>query len=324
MSKDYILFLHGVNVRESRENEARQVYTYADNLFNLIVESVQKRSPNQQCIKIPLYWGNVNRAALNELLSSLEESSQWDQLWFRQFRSRQLLQFVGDAGLYISRLIGSMAADQIKEQAFKGLAGFNAQEDRLHLVTHSWGTVILFDILFAARWDNPAIPGHESVREIRNRLYGIGETVGEGIRLESIQTMGSPIALFSLLTISGRNANDESTHDISPGLKDLLRNLVQGDSKLPWLNFVHPGDPIAWTLEQVINKLIPGSEKYVQVEDIITRGSGLWEWIAQLPFLRQTFIALVNGGSAHGSYWRNKKVAQRIAANILNSDNHEL
>ncbi|GBO55926.1 hypothetical protein APA_4132 [Pseudanabaena sp. lw0831] len=316
MPKDYVLFLHGVNVRESTGNEERQIYTYADNLFNLTAEIVQKESPDRKCIKVPLYWGNVNQASLEELLSSLEGSSKWNQIWFQDFRKRQMLQFVGDAGLYISRLIGSMAADQLKEQAFRGLGNYEP-EDRLHLVTHSWGTVMLFDILFASRWDDPEIPGHQSVKAIRDQLYGIGQNPKQGIRLASIQTMGSPIPLFSLITISGKNTNDESTHDISPSLKDLLKNLVKGGNKLPWLNFIHPGDPIAWPLEKVISKLITGSEKYVEIEDVLTRGSGFWEFIVQTPPIRQTFLALANGGSAHGSYWKNKDVAKRIAANIL-------
>jgi len=48
----------------------------------------------------------------------------------------------------------------LKTQALEGLK--NAQpNDRLHLVTHSWGTVILFDLLFASRWDDEKVPGHD-------------------------------------------------------------------------------------------------------------------------------------------------------------------
>jgi hypothetical protein len=317
MSKDYVLFLHGVNVRESSENEKKQIYIYADKLFKLIAEEVQQETSDRNCIKVPLYWGNVNREALKELMAGLQGSSKWNKVWFQDFRKSHLLHFVGDAGLYISRLIGSMAADQLKEQIFKGLKDYKSGEDRLHLVTHSWGTVILFDILFASRWDDSKIPGYQSVKSIRDRLYGMGEDPEKGIRLASIHTMGSPIALFSLIAISGKNENSESTHDISPGLKDLLKKLVQGDNRLPWLNFIHPGDPIAWPLEKVINKLITGSENYLQVEDILTRGSGFLECIAQSPPIRQTFLALVNGGSAHGSYWQNQDVARRIVKNIL-------
>ncbi|MEH2068325.1 MAG: hypothetical protein V7K47_09190 [Nostoc sp.] len=316
MGKDYILFLHGVNVRESKENEKNHNYTYADKLFNLIVELVRQKDRNRECVKVPLYWGDVNQSALNELLTNLKRSSKWNQLWFQDFRQKQILQFVGDAGLYISRLIGSMAVEQLKDQTFEGLKK-HGQDDRLHLVTHSWGTVILFDILFASRWDNQDIPGYQSVKDIRDKLYGIGDNPTTGIRLASIQTMGSPIALFSLITINGRNANDESTHDISPGLSNLLKNLTQADGELCWLNFIHPGDPIAWPLENIIAKLIPDSGSYVDVKDVLTDDSGLLNLFAQTPPIRQTFLALANGGSAHGSYWQNKDVAQQIAANIL-------
>lgn len=316
MPKDYVLFLHGVNVRESPENEKAQKYVYADTLFDLIQQTIKPKAPNRTCVKVPLYWGDVNREALNELLAGLKGSSKWDQLSFREFRETQMLQFVGDAALYISRLIGAQAADQLKAQAFKILSQ-HEPGDRLHLVTHSWGTIILFDILFASRWDKPEIAGHKSVKAIREQLYGMGTNPKAGIRLSSIQTMGSPIALFSLLTISGRNANNESTHDLSPGLENLLKRLSLGSQKLLWLNFIHPSDPVAWPLEKLVHKLITGSERYLQVEDVITKGSGFFNFVTQTPALQQTIVSLANGGKAHGSYWQNKEVALRIAQNIL-------
>lgn len=316
MPKDYVLFLHGVNVRETPANEATQRYTYADTLFKLMADTIQPKAPTRTLVPVPLYWGDVNREALNELLSGLKRSSKWEQLAFREFRESQLLQFVGDAALYISRRIGSQAADQLKTQAFRAI-GQHDPGDRLHLVTHSWGTVILFDILFASRWDDPQIPGHASVQAMRNQLYGMGKNPREGVRLSSIQTMGSPIALFSLLTISGKTANNASTHDLSPGLLNLLKNLALGSQKLLWLNFIHPGDPVAWPLEKLITQLIPGCDRYLQVEDVLTKGSGIGEFFAQSMPLRQTLVALANGGNAHGSYWQSKEVALRIAQNLL-------
>lgn len=316
MPKDYVLFLHGVSVRESPENEKAQRYTYADPLFDLIQQTIKPKAPNRTCVKVPLYWGNVNREALNELLAGLKGSSTWNQLSFREFREAQMLPFIGDAALYISRLIGSQAADQIKTQAFKELSQ-HEPGDRLHLVTHSWGSVILFDILFASRWDNPKIPGYQSVQAIREQIYGLGRNPTTGIRLSSIQTMGSPIALFSLLTISGRNANNESTHDLSPGLEALLKNLSLGSRKLLWLNFIHPSDPVAWPLEKLINKLIVGSERYLQVEDVLTGGGGFFSFITQSGPFKQTIVSLASGGKAHESYWQNKDLALRIAQNIL-------
>lgn len=302
MGKDYVLFIHGVNVRERN---------YADQLFDLI----QKVAPNLNLRKVALYWGDVNADSLQELTSALQASSVWSKLWFQDFRKKQLLQFAGDAALYISRHVGSLAVTQMREQALKGLQDYQPGQDRLHLVTHSWGTVILFDVLFANRWTEREVPleGRESVQAVRARVLGLDPNPADGLRLASIHTMGSPISLFSLITITGKNNQGGSTHDIIPGLGDLLEKLYPQGAELPWQNFIHPGDPVAWPLEKVVPILM--GDKYVNVKDILTQGSGPLELLAK-P-IQQTFLALVNGGSAHGSYWQNKEVAQKIGKTIL-------
>ncbi|NEO51492.1 MAG: hypothetical protein F6K55_48455, partial [Moorea sp. SIO4A3] len=151
MATDYILFIHGVNTRQDRETPE-----YADKLFDLIQSNVE---PSVQLKKIPLYWGNVVIEQEKELLGALKASKAWNEFWFRDFREKQILQFVGDGALYLSRHVSSLAIEQMSKQAYQGLEGYQDQ-DRLHLVTHSWGTIILFDVLFASRWDDPTIPGH--------------------------------------------------------------------------------------------------------------------------------------------------------------------
>jgi hypothetical protein len=309
MATDYILFVHGVNVRERIEDEKQKTYRYADTLFDLI----RRELPSIEVRKAPLYWGNVSDAVLREFQPSITNASAWQQFWYKDFRTKQLLPFTGDAALYISRHVGSLAVEQLKEQAFDLLKGYQP-DDRLHLVTHSWGTVILFDMLFASRWDNPDIPGHQSVQDIRRNLFGVPPGEPEGIRLSSIHTMGSPLAVFSLITIIGR-FNEGSSHDISPKLEQLLKNLTRNGNKIPWRNFVHPGDPIALPLEKVIPNLVDRGEQYIDIQDILTSGSGLLEVLAQ-P-LRSTFLALINGGNAHNSYWKNLEVAQAIAKTIV-------
>lgn len=142
MATDYILFVHGVNTREVREQPE-----YAAQLFDRIQKSVSGHKRDVK--KVALYWGDVNINAETQLLTTLKSSPLWEQIWFREFREKQLLQFAGDAALYISRHIGSKVVNKLKTQALDALK--NHQPDaRLHLVTHSWGTVILFDVLFAA------------------------------------------------------------------------------------------------------------------------------------------------------------------------------
>lgn len=128
------------------------------------------------------------------------------------------------------------------------------------MITHSWGNVILFDILFAARWDQSDMPGHQSAQDIRNSLFGVEPNPNTGLSLASIHTMGSPIALFSLIDVARSKektkgekelttarGNKVNTHDITPRLENLLQSLseIRQGMPLPWRNFIHPGDPVA-------------------------------------------------------------------------------
>lgn len=145
--------------------------------------------------------------------------------------------------------------------------------------------------------------------DIRKILFGLPPNPETGIRLASIHTMGSPIALFSLLSVNG------SSHDFKPRLNKLLENLhnLRG-GKLPWLNFIHSGDPVAWPLEKIMFDLVDGDAKYLDFKDVITRKANLSDFLME-P-VSQTILALLNGGNAHGSYWKSKEVAQIITQTI--------
>jgi hypothetical protein len=67
MATDYIMFIHGVNTREEKEQP-----TYADYLFIRINEIVSNNGRNLK--KVALYWGDVGNDAQNDLLNSLKDS----------------------------------------------------------------------------------------------------------------------------------------------------------------------------------------------------------------------------------------------------------
>ncbi|MBD2099313.1 hypothetical protein [Leptolyngbya sp. FACHB-261] len=338
MATDYIVFVHGVNTREQREQSS-----YADDLFEriqdcLVQDSCQRGGLSVKVKSVPLYWGDVNKQAEDELLAKLRDPQGccWDKLWFKEFRAKQLLQFAGDAALFISRKVGSKIVDELKQQALAHLEGYQP-EDRLHLVTHSWGTVILFDILFAARWDQKGMPGYQSAQAIRQGMFGMGPNPEQGIRLASIHTMGSPIALFSLIdVVQGKDIErgqreltqgesvQMSSHDITPQLQELLKNMHQmlGLKKLPWHNFIHPGDPVAYPLACLMSDLVDGKKRYLDIRDRVLRNSTLLDYLNQ-P-VSQCFLSLLHGGSAHSSYWKNQEVAETIAQTIRDSAKQSL
>jgi hypothetical protein len=179
---EYLIFIHGVNTRDIRDQPR-----YADYLFQNIE---RLSSPGITIKSIPLYWGDVNLNAEQQLMKSLEESHVWDQLHFQDFRAKQLLQFTGDAALYISRAIGKQVVEHLIQDAMLGLQSFQSG-DHIHLITHSMGTIILFDVLFSPRWDAPNAGGFEGVEQLRHLIFRSDSP------LQSIHTMGSLSAFLA-------------------------------------------------------------------------------------------------------------------------------
>ncbi|MBW4475356.1 MAG: hypothetical protein KME54_00430 [Tolypothrix brevis GSE-NOS-MK-07-07A] len=320
MATDYILFVHGVNTRDRREQP---------NYANLLIGHINKLIDDPNNLKpIPLYWGDVGIESEKNLMSKIASpGSRWDQLWFQNTRQNTILQFMGDAALYISRSVGSKIVEALRIQIELGLENAS-KSDRLHLVAHSWGTFILFDILFAARWNDTNISAHESVTAIRKCFYGLEPNPEEGIRISTIHTMASPIAIFSLLDIvQGENqaltpeltlkqTEQRATHDITPKLKQLVANLSEKEdsNKLPWRNYLHPADPIAWPLDPLIYSLVDGLERNIEIKDIISKLTFV-ESLMQ-PFKQKALVMLLYGGQAHGSYFNSVQVAQEIVQTI--------
>ena len=303
MATDYILFVHGVKTRKVVDFQQAAI-----GLTNRIKASLADKSRKIQ--PIPLFWGDLNVPAQQSLQRGLEASPNWKDFWMRDFRTGQILEFVGDAALYISRFVGAQVAQQLKNQALAGLKDIQPG-DRLHLVTHSWGTVILFDILFATRWEDERLDKidpqvRQSIQNIRSALFGLQPSPQNGIPISSIHTMGSPIALFNLVNVDGA-----STHDLTPKLKEFVKNLHNLRQKpLSWRNYAHPGDPIAYPLEGVMPMLLDDYVKYVDIDDVMTSANNFPANIFQ-P-VSQTILPILMGGDFHGSYWTSDIVAKSI------------
>ncbi len=316
MPTDYILFNHGVSTRDTHPEP-----TYADELFELIQSHYHPTSA-RTLKKIVLYWGDVNNAAEQQLLAAYRSSAIWEKMWFKSIRETHIMQFVGDGALYLSRYVGAKVASVLEEQTRAGLEGFNPEEDRVHLVTHSMGTIILFDMLFSARWDPVHVPGYSSVNAMRHLFFGIGPNPEAGIPLGSISTLGSPIGFFSLLDVdrnientTDSHGNILSTHDVSPRLARMLISLRKGlGRKLPWYNFVHPGDPVAYPLEKLLPQLVDRNNQCIDIQDILIASNHFADMLAE-P-MQQSLIALLHGMKAHGEYMESPAVARKIVEAI--------
>lgn len=152
----------------------------------------------------------------------------------------------------------------------------------------------------------------QMLQNIRTGFCGLGSESSQnfGIPIASIHMMGSPITLFSLI-----NLNDGHNFDFTSSLKAMLESLYSrtNGKPLPWRNYAHPNDPIAYPLEGVMPLFLNEDSNKVQIEDIMTASNPLMQ-----PF-SQSLLPLVNGGKAHGSYWTSQKVAKTIAEVIAST-----
>jgi hypothetical protein len=334
MTTDYVMFIHGTNTRD-------RAYApeYANGLFESIKAGILRQDSSFHLESAALYWGNVGNNTEKMLQRTYSTSDKWSHFWFRHARDTLVLRFIGDATLYLSRYTGAKVVAELKKQIIFYL-GNHQPGDRLHLVTHSLGQVILFDLLFSSRWDLPpqasivsqdedcksgktpeeqVLCAQQNVMDIRSIFYGLEPKPQEGIRLVSVHTMSSPLTLFSLIDVDPTENNwSKITHDITPKLQQFLHNLARENHqrRLPWKNFAHPGDLLAYPLDPLLPEMVDPARQFIHVEDIITELSCfdmlIWP-------IRSTILAMIDSVTAHTGYWQSHRVAKGIADSICSS-----
>lgn len=197
--------------------------------------------------------------ALGEVLDSVTNISE-------QAR-RFLLLSVGDVLIYLTKaggeLIRKRLMDKIVEVRDLVFSELPRREQRyLSIVANSLGSVVTYDVcaLFGTRY--------------RDVVSGLG--------LSHLFTMGSPLALFTLMQYGGA-----ATHYARRGVY-----LDRPDGSGCWINFYDQQDPIAFPLRDVYPPLVgvPGREYTIDDRRVQTG----------------TFHAHVN-------YWNNDVIAREIA-----------
>jgi hypothetical protein len=126
MATDYVLFVHGVKQRQPDEfNRTTQT----------LLEGVKRAiGSNGRTIKpIVVFWGDLNVQPQTTLRQGLEASPQWRNLWLSDFRVNEVLEFAGDAALYLSRHVGAQVVQRFQQMALPALQAAQPG-DRLHLV----------------------------------------------------------------------------------------------------------------------------------------------------------------------------------------------
>ncbi len=291
-----VFFLHGVATKNAG---------YSKQLEALIKEEFIKRDQ-----PLPLFyasfWGNVlNQTGqiwnwihqdLQDLKKTHSQVDVKDIFRYQEFRQDFISEFFGDILTYFNTERGRKIRELIAQQ-LHDLIRISPQDDELHIITHSLGSVILWDVLFSEEFksDDPAYE-IRSIINSGNHPNGIQKTY-----VKSITTMGSPVLFFNMML----------------NIKlDKIRVLVDKyqTNPLRWVNIIHSSDIIAYPLQASLNvESLPNlffRDKYIWADaNFAERGARTFG---------QAHAAMALGvADAHGYYWRSPGAASLITANIL-------
>jgi hypothetical protein len=284
-----IWFMHGASVRRVE---------YADPLRQNLIESLSDRG-----IAIPefysSYWGDSlgSTTQMWDWVQQDLELFKWDNpqtdlddvFHYRQRREQLISGFFNDIFNYLNTQQGREVRRTIAVQLLNFISSAPLEED-LHIVAHSLGSIILWDMLFSEAFD-PSDPAFY----VRQAIKGLSErSQGHKVKLRSITTLGSPLLFFNrLLNI------------------DVLRLKQFADrytgSPLRWLNVINASDIFAYPLRASLE--LADSSLYLRDH-----------YLGERNFLKKNIgdLAMALGMvTDHSRYWTSDRVCRLVTANLL-------
>jgi hypothetical protein len=283
-----VWFMHGASVRRVE---------YADSLRSRLINAF-----SSQGLTVPefysSFWGDF-LGDTNQLWDWVEqdlEAFRWDHpqinlddvFHYRQRRQQLISGFFSDIFTYLNSRRGREVRKTIAVQFLNFLTSAPFEED-LHVVAHSLGAVILWDMLFSERYE-PNDPAHY----MRHAIKGLSTTGRGKVTLRSITTMGSPLLFFN----QWLDVDDEN-------LKKFARQYVS--KPLRWLNIINASDVFAYPIRASLD---------LENENLYVRDT----YLGERSFLKKGLgdVTMALGLTAdHSSYWRSSRVAQLVVANLL-------
>jgi hypothetical protein len=296
-----VFFIHGVATRDA---------CYSSNLQQLIKTEFSHREEKNPHFYAS-FWGSALTDmgkiwnGIDEDLAAVKKKypkiDREEIFRYRTFREGLFSQFLGDFFTYMNPDKGREIRKTIAQQLYNFIKE-NPNDSELHIVAHSLGTVILWDILFSDRFSakDPALSIRAMIRELENQT---DVKPKYQVNLSSITLIGSPILFINTML------------DVRPEKVEQFAHSYSSEQPLRWINLIHASDLIAYPLKASLhlaeNSCLKFTDEYL-LEDV-----NLAEKTARS--LGQTDLAMVLGSSdAHSNYWNCSQTARLITNNILN------
>ena len=291
-----VFFIHGVATRDAQ---------YAEQLRVFIRQEFQQRDKSFPHFHAS-FWGNILRDIekmwngidqdLQELKRESPQANLDDIFRYRKFREGFLSQFAGDFLAYLNPRRGVAIRKIIAEDLYNFLKD-NPEETEIHIIAHSLGSVILWDVLFSERFTD-----QDPAFYIRAMIDGLSQSSAvRKVCLKSITTMGSPILFLNTML------------DVRP---EKIKEFAQRyqDEPLRWINIIHSSDIVASPIRASLK--LDSSKNLFFRDEYISTDANLAEKVARV--VGQLDAAMALGISdAHGSYLHCPRTASLIANNIF-------
>ncbi|MBD2203407.1 hypothetical protein H6G33_18425 [Calothrix sp. FACHB-1219] len=299
-----VFFIHGV---------AESKVKFAQPLKHLIKDELLQRSQELPYFHSGFYadvlnkkdkiWNCIDRDLQNQKQQNPNVNLQ-DIFRGQEIRREFLSDFVGDAFTYLNAERGA----KIRESIFGHLEDFilaHPEEPEIHIIAHSMGTVILWDLLFSDKFSS-----NDAAFKIRSLIL-------EKVNLKSITTMGSPILLFNMI------------FDVTP---EQVNNFARLFYKQPirWTNIIHSSDLIAYPISSSLN--FNDSCNLLFKDRFISTVANDWENNMRAlyntagnlnPQINQALsLGMIASGAAdaHLNYWQCAQTAKIIVDTMLGNE----
>lgn len=289
-----VFLIHGV---------ATQDAGYGDQFKRKVKENLTNKNVASPVFYLN-FWGhtfknktdqlfNWVRADVKDLSDKCKElrGSEKDIYRYQEAREDFIAKFFGDFLTYLNVSTGAAIRREILSQ-FQNFIKSHPEDKEIAIVSHSLGTIVLWDLLFAK--DLPEDdPAHEFREFFNSNKFAL--------KLCGIVTMGSPLLFMRL-----RQNIDFSYVD----------DFVETSNKnLIWLNIVHASDLIAYPLGNAIEH--DKSDNYFLFTDQFLWMHANGAESGALRFGQAHAGMALAMADAHGGYWSNDVVADLMASLVI-------
>jgi len=310
-----VFLIHGVATQNAGygdkfKKKVKELILEAKANRDTVAEETSKKNDKANDIPIPVFyssfWGHTFKSQTDQLFnwvrSDIKEITNThpdlkgkgnDIYRYQELREDFIGKFFGDFLTYMHREKGAEIRKQILEQ-FQSFVKQHPRDQKIVIIAHSLGTLILWDLLFAQNVPSTD-PAHEFRQLFQDESYQL--------ELHGLVTMGSPLLFMKI------------KQDIDFSIIDRLYS--KHKNSLIWLNLIHASDSVAYPLGSAIKHdcdqpLFFFMDQYI------------WQF-GNLPELSALHLGQLHAGmalgliDAHNSYWENE-ITAKLTALLLQGD----